>query len=199
MPIRFPEPPAEVAQAAQPARPPRWKRLLRADYADPEMGGGMAVPPQPVFTAGLEQLLSAQEAEETVEGGPTWRFSRFDANGELGAFEVNPESRGGSSVAGGDDRFSAAIRDALAVAADDERVRGGDYEARLFRVPALYLLALWLHAAQQPDLFVPLHAVAGVETRTVYDQDSFLAALRDAAEGALSAYRDAERPDELGS
>lgn len=199
MPIRFPDPPEDVAQAAQPATPARWRRVLRADYADPARGGGMAVPPQPVFTAGLEQLLRAERAEQTVAAGPTWRFSRFDTSGRLGAFEVTPGSPGGSSAAAGDDRFSAAIREALAVAAEDERVRAGDYEARLFRVPALYLLALWLHAAEQPDLFVPLQAIAGVETRRVYDQESFLGALREAAETTLSAYRDAERPDELGS
>ena len=199
MPIRFPEPPEDVARAARPERGGPWRRLLRARVGEPATGGAMSVPPQPVFTAGLEQLMTARQAEDSVAAGPTWRFSKFDASGQLGAFEVNPESRGGSSVAAGNDTFSAAITDALAVAAGDERVRDGDYEARLFRVPALYLLALWLHAEERPDLFVPLQAVAGVDTRRVYDQESFLAALRDAAEGTLSAYRDAERPDEMGS
>src|SRR5688572_4353502 len=100
MPIRFPEPPEDVAQAAHAEHPARWKRLFRARAADPAMGGAMSVPPQPVFTAGLELLMSAQQAEETVAAGPTWRFSKFDASGELGAFEVNP-ALGGGAVASG--------------------------------------------------------------------------------------------------
>jgi hypothetical protein len=82
----------------------------------------------------------------------------------------------------------------------DPRVGERDYEARLFRVPALSLLALWLHADGAPDLFVALgRSEADVEQGRVYDHDEFLAAVRGAAEGRLSAYDDAERPDELGS
>ena len=92
------------------------------------------------------------------------------------------------------------IREALAVADQDPRVGRPDYEARLYRVPALSLLAVWLHNAAALDLFVPIgRTPAGLEPNRVYEDGEFMTQVREAATQAGAAYEEAEAPDELGS
>jgi hypothetical protein len=137
--------------------------------------------------------------ERSVTRPAHWRVSGFTAAGRPHVKEV-AEDPSGAGVASGDDRFSPLIREALAVAADDSRVGDGSYEARLFRVPAVSLLALWLHGTAR-NLFVVIgrSPTTELEANHVYDEDLFISALRSAAERTLGAYREAERPDELGS
>lgn len=180
MPIRFPEPPSEAAAGTDP----------------------VPVPPQPVFTVGLDELLAAEsgrEAAQTASEPPTWRRSRFGAGGQAEASEVR-EGADSGAFASGNDRFSPMIREAVAVASEDSRTGERDYEARLYRVPALSLLALWLHAEDADDLFVPLgRPVGDLEPNRVYDDGEFMAGARAAAERISAHYDEAEETDELGS
>jgi hypothetical protein len=180
MPIRFPEPPPAAAIGADP----------------------VPVPPQPVFTVGLDELLAAKrgrEAAESAAAPPTWRRTRFAAGGQAEASEVRGEA-GAGALATGNDRFSPMIREALAIASEDSRTGDRDYEARLYRVPALSLLALWLHADGATDLFVPLgRPVGDLEPSRVYDDGEFTAGLRAAAERIAAHYDEADETDELGS
>jgi hypothetical protein len=185
MPISFPQPPQHVAEQS----------------ADLTEGVAPVMPAQPVFTVGLDELAAAGlgEAQESVTAPPTWRASRTGAAGEPEVLELGEDAEEGA-LAAGDDRFGPQIREALALAEQDPRARETDYEARLFRVPALNLLALWLHAHSSTDLFVPLGAAApALEGGRVYDDGEFMAALRSAAAQLRSAYDEAENPDELGS
>ena len=189
MPIRFPTPPPPVMDALG-ARPEPGLRSA-------------SVPAQPVFTVGLEEVLEAEggaEAERSVRAVPTWRYSRFDAGGQPEVLELPEEGAGRGAAAAGDDRFGPMIREALAVADQDPRVGRHDYEARLYRVPALSLLAVWLHTATALDLFVPIgRTPAGLDPNRVYDDDEFMTEVRQAARQAGAAYEEAEAPDELGS
>ena len=189
MPIEFPQPPERVADEA---RPPREVRPRERGLGHPA-----PVPPQPIFTSGLEDVLAADGVERSISGPTHWRVSTFAAGGSPQVKEV-PDDPARLGTATGDDRFSPQIREALAVASEDPRVGEGTFEARLFRLPAVSVMALWLHSASQ-SLFVPIGAAAGLEPNRVYDEQAFLAALRGTAEQTLSAYRDAENPDELGS
>ena len=189
MPIRFPTPPPPVMDALG---------------AQPEPGARSAlVPAQPVFTVGLEEVLEAgggAEAERSVSAAPTWRYSRFDAAGQPQVLELPEEDAGRGAAAAGDDRFGPMIREALAVADQDPRVGRHDYEARLYRVPALSLLAVWLHTSAALDLFVPIgRTPEGLEPNRVYDDGEFMTQVREAAKQAGAAYEEAEAPDELGS
>src|SRR5919109_2953732 len=161
MPIRFPEPPPEAAAGTDP----------------------VPVPPQPVFTVGLAELLAAEtgpDAAETVSAPPTWRQSRFGPGGRAEVAEVRGEAEP-AAVATGNDRFSPMIREALAIASQDPRVADHDYEARLYRVPALSLLALWLHADEAFDLFVPIGRPVGeLEPNRLYDDAEFMSRVRAA-------------------
>ena len=191
MPIEFPQPPERVAAEA---RPPRDVRLRPRERG---LGPPAPVPPQPIFTSGLEDVLAADGIEAGISGPTHWRISTFEPGGTPQVKEV-PDTPGASGTATGDDRFSPQIREALAVASEDPRVGEGSFEARLFRLPAVSLMALWLHSSSL-SLFVPIGPAAGLESNRVYDEATFLSALRGAAEQTLSAYRDAENPDELGS
>jgi len=92
------------------------------------------------------------------------------------------------------------IREALAIADQDPRVGRHDYEARLYRVPALGLLAVWLHTDAALDLFVPLgRTPPGLDPNRVYADGEFMTQVREAASRAGAAYEEAEAPDELGS
>jgi len=161
-----------------------------------ETTGGAAEPPlpaQPVFTVNLDELLAGGGLPLTAT--PRWRVSRFEADGASKVMEVTGE--GAASV--GDDRFSPLIREALGVAAGDQRVQRHDYEARLFRTPALSLLALWLHASGAEDLFVAVgRPPGGLDANRVYPEAAFMAAIRGAAERLAAAFREAEDPDRLG-
>ena len=202
MPIRFPDPPPPVAEAIEQQRSPGRRGPLRRLR---QRGGAVErgpVPAQPVFTVGLEELLEESReggAEERISGTPTWRYTRFGVGGEPEVLELGAPAAG-APVAAGDDRFSPAIREALAVADQDPRVRDHDYEARLLRVPALSLLALWLHSGSSLDLFVPVGRPApGIERNRLYEDEEFMAAVRSAAEQARAVYEQADNPDELGS
>ena len=175
MPIRFPSPP----EAAEPAEG--------------------ALPPQPVYTVGLDQLGATGVAEESATVPPSWRVSRFDAAGRSEVVELR-DAPTTEHVSAGDDRFGPMIREALAVASEDDRVEGQDYEARLYRVPALTLLALWLHSPTAVDLFVPVGpSPPGLERNRLYEDSDFTAAINDAAAGLRETYDAAENTDELGS
>ncbi len=188
MPIRYPTPPPPV---------------LDALGARPEAGfrGAAPVPAQPVFTVGLEEVLEeGAEAERSVSTPPTWRLSRFDSAGQPQVLELPEEDAGRGSAAAGDDRFGPMIREALAVADQDPRVGRHDYDARLYRVPALSLLAVWLHTAAALDLFVPIgRTPPGLEPNRVYDDGEFMTQVRRAANQVRGAYDEADAPDELGS
>jgi hypothetical protein len=185
MPISFPQPPQHVAEA----------RGLTEGMPPP-------MPAQPVFTVGLDDLVEAGggEAQESITAPPTWRASGFDAGGAPEVLELPAEPEEAGGVATGDDRFGPAIQEALAVAEQDPRAREHDYEARLFRVPALSLLALWLHADAAPDLFVPVDPGAlPLPPDQVYDDRGFMDEVRAAAGMLRSTYAESENPDELGS
>lgn len=178
MAIRFPEPPGAITEG---------------------VAAEGALPAQQVFTVGLDDLRTAGLAEESVSAEPSWRHSSFDPAGRSQVLEI-PGEAAPAPAAPGDDRFGPMIREALAVAGEDPRVGERDYEARLFRVPALTLLALWLHSPTSVDLFVPVGPPPpGLERNRVYDDPDFTSAVSGAAEGTLDTYREADNPDELGS
>jgi hypothetical protein len=200
MAIHFPKPPSDVAAAAAHDVPDGERETLDLRRHD-ELGGAPPLMAQPIFTAGLRALAASEgDVEQVTEAPSSWRYAS-ELGGAPRAFEfvteVGAESEHAARV--GDDQFTPAIRQALAAAQDDPRVRADDFEARLLRVPALKLLAVWLHAAGAEDLFAPV-APTAVEAAPgeLYSADDFRGRLREAASRVLSQYESAERPDELG-
>ena len=198
MAIHFPEPPQDVAAAAAHDIPDAGREALRPRDA---AGGAPAPGAQPVFTAGLDALVEHDGNVGRVARAPTsWRYAS-EFGGSPRVFELATRGAAGKArtTRVGDDRFTPAIRRALTAAQDDPRVRAGDFEARLLRVPALKLLAIWLHGTGTNDLFVPVAPTAvDASPGRLYDADDFRSRLHEAASRTLSHYADAERPDELG-
>jgi hypothetical protein len=193
--IHFPEPPQDVATAAAAHEIP--------GALQPRAGAGGAAPPaaQPVFTAGMDAIVEHAGNVGRVANAPTsWRYAS-EVGGAPRVFEFAAKGTPGKAQTPrvGDDRFTPAIRHALTTAQDDPRVRAHDFEARLLRVPALKLLAVWLHGAGTNDLFVPVaRTTVDASPGELYDADDFRSRLHQAASRTLSLYEDAERPDELG-
>jgi hypothetical protein len=89
----------------------------------------------------------------------------------------------------------------LRVAERHQRADAERLELRLLRANALYLLALWLHPSDETgdDLFFPIApAPPPLRAETAYSSDSFGAEVSEMARSIASAYRSADRPDELG-
>lgn len=194
MAIRFPTPPASLSELAAKPSAGRLPRPRLPFGGKPE--AREVVPAFPVYTVGLDDLLAAGSAEASATRPPSWRFSRFDRDGNPEVVELTDDASGGAQATG-DDRFSQQIREALAIAEDDDRAGAATYEARLLRIPALSAIALWLHARPEVDLFVPTGHVPGLEGR-VYDDDAFMTAVRALATALLETFSDADDPDALG-
>jgi hypothetical protein len=191
MAIHFPEPPQDIAAAAA------------SDVPGAAMRPRAAAAPaaHPVFTAGLDAIVEHDGNVGRVATAPTsWRYAS-ELGGIPRVFELAAHGTTGKArtTTVGDDRFTPAIREALTAAQADPRVRDHDFEARLLRVPALKLLALWLHAAGTDDLFIPVAPTAvDASPGELCDADDFRFRLHEAASRTLAHYEDAERPDELG-
>ena len=159
--------------------------MIRPPYAPPEAIAALnaahrsgarenalrLAPVHQVFTATLTDVVEDRvlaAAQET-----SWR----DVTGTTAA-EVAP--RDGRYVLTSENQgpFVAATADAL------ERAKqlDGDYELRVLSIPALYVVALWLHA-DSTDVLIPLApAPNGLTANEPYDEASFTAALRPLAE-----------------
>lgn len=139
--------------------------------------------PHPVYEVGLDDIARGHLTQATRLDG--WRYLLVGGERALAAAEV--AAVGDSSV-----RFShfnegpfvAATVDGLSAAERLPEVNSGTYEVRLLRIPALYLIALWLHDGKQ-DLFLPLEPVPnGVKPLQRYREKELVAALQ-----SLSAKR----------
>ncbi len=166
----------------------------RPEYADRALGGAdpaslEAAVPHDVYTLGLE-AVAAGEALDAAE--PVGRRvlvmegDRAIASAEL----ADPDGGGGFSATEGP--YTEATADAVAEVETWPVVAGGEYELRVLRLPALYLMALWLKDRDgDDDLVVPLDpAPPGIEAGRGYSADELLGALRERARSELDSADD---------
>jgi hypothetical protein len=74
--------------------------------------------------------------------------------------------------------FTAATIEALTVAERMPKVAKADYELRLLKVPAVYLIALWLHGGDA-DILVPMgDPPGGLKKNKAYSEAGVIRALR---------------------
>ena len=118
--------------------------------------------PHPIYTLGLTDLLNRRPLDDLGESDITgWRYLVQDHERTVGGVElaVDPETS--------DVRFAqlqsgpiAELTEATIRSAQErDDVRQQSFEVRLLRVPALYVMALWLNdrdAQQNRDLIIPL-------------------------------------------
>ena len=183
MPLRAAQPPAaaEVIAATNVAR--------LASSSQPELGGlesaatsdvSLAMP-HPIYTLGLTDLLDRRSIDDLGESDITgWRYLVQDHERTVAGVElaVDPETS--------DVRFaqlqSAPIAESTEAtirgAQERDDVRQQSFEVRLLRVPALYVMALWLNdrdARQNRDLIIPLDpAPSWLEANRAYGAAEFM-------------------------
>jgi hypothetical protein len=178
------------------------RRTLTSTQRFPRRRGGelSLSSPHPVFAIPLDRLAAEDRPLEAAEL-VGWRALLEEDKRVVAAVELPATEAGKASALVNRGPFVDSTVAALTTAEGHERVASERLELRLLRVNALYLLALWLHAAEgDTDLFIPLApAPTPLQAETPYESAGFEAELSEMARAVVSSYKAAQRPDELGS
>lgn len=183
MSIQFSTPPPEASQAVV--------SKLRSVREQPVtnvrgLGGvvsGQATPTMPheVYVLGLRDVLSGRLPDNFRPSG--WRYILQAGGSAVSSAET--QATGGATQQFSEFNsgpYVAATVQTLDRMASLPQIRGKNLTARLLRIPALHLTALWLHGEDE-DVFVPLEpAPSGVEANRQYQASELFAALRREAE-----------------
>jgi hypothetical protein len=156
--------------------------------------------PHRVFTGELSTLADAEDANAAFVH-TAWRMLVEEAGevyaaAECHGFPQAPDSSVTTELNRGP--FVQATASVIAEMEGHPQFRDADYELRLLRVPALYLVALWLHG-EDGGYSVPLPpAPTPFEARRPYDIDVFMGHVREEARKMLDFYSRSDEPDLLG-
>lgn len=135
-----------------------------------------------VYHLGLDAVLSHRgvDAAEPV----SWRYVIGDANDARGV-AADVQLRRSQHIFAGIQQgpFVQGFTDEIRRLSSDAALRAWDFEPRLLRVPAIYVVAIWLHEARSSgDLFIPLPPVnRALQAGHRYDRAEFESALERAA------------------
>jgi hypothetical protein len=183
MPLRAAQPPAaaEVIAATNVAR------LAGSPHA--ELGGlesataadvSLAMP-HPIYTLGLNDLLNRRPIDDLGEHDITgWRYLVQDHERTVAGVElaVDPETSDVRFAQLQSGPVAESTEATIRGAQERDDVRQQSFEVRLLRVPALYVMALWLNdrdAQQNRDLIIPLDpAPSWLEANRAYSADEFM-------------------------
>ena len=156
-------------------------RALSVGRDEDASTGLAAVAPHLVYFVGLEDV--AQGRMLSAARPTSWRYILVKGDEACAAAEVTIAEDGHLGSFSHVDRgpFAQNIVAAVELAEITEAARGGDYELRLLSVPSLYLVALWLHGAE--DLLLPLEPAPGdLETVHFYTQEQIFSELSELIE-----------------
>ncbi|MBV8751366.1 MAG: hypothetical protein JO328_00715 [Hyphomicrobiales bacterium] len=184
MPIEFPQPPEQaralaeggVSAAIDSAREHRISPRLTTAAADrsPALS-------RPHATYNLTPHDIAERRPLAAARLTAWRFLIASAGEPLAAGEVDLDGAGHpiSFASLNIGPFVGSTLSALETAEKMPEVANGRYEARLLRIPEMYVMALWLKPRNAGDgIVVPLNpAPPALLARHAYDEAGFLAAL----------------------
>jgi hypothetical protein len=138
--------------------------------------------PHPVYIATLDDLAAGKllgAAKKT-----SWRYLLVQGESAVGEAELSAGRIKGKDLAFlglTHGPFSAATVEALRTAEDLPEVARADYELRLLKVPAVYLMALWLHRKGE-DILIPMgNPPGGLKENKPYSEAQVIAALRETA------------------
>lgn len=110
--------------------------------------------PHRVFTMGLDDVASGAGLDRAQPGG--WRYLVEDGGQLIASAEATERDDGGFELSQfTEGPFVAATDKAVKAVRKLPQLAAAGFELRLLRIPALYMMALWLHAAAA-DLLVPL-------------------------------------------
>lgn len=142
--------------------------------------------PHQVFTVGLTDLSDRSWVEKARLVG--WRYLLQGQNGVAMAAEVNASSSGDQGVSLNEGPFVEQTADLLADARASQNVEDGDYEFAVLRIPAIYVMALWLKSRNSgDDIFIPMGpTLEELEPGREYRLDEITPILVAAAKDALA-------------
>ncbi len=166
----------------------------RPEYGDRALGGAdpatlEAAVPHDVYTLGLDAIAEGKglgSAEPVGRRVLVMEGERAVAAAEL----TDPE--GGEGFSATEGPYTETTAQTVQEVEGWPVVADGEYDLRVLRLPALYLMALWLKDRDgDADLLVPLDpAPTGIEAGRGYPADELLGQLRARARDLLAAEDD---------
>ena len=158
MPIQVPNPPAEAIAAVRSAvRSFAERAMFRTPALRAAQPEHLTInQPHQVFLLGLDDLRAGPDLARARLVG--WRYLVQEGDRVIATAESTFADHGAPVFSNfNEGPFVASTTAALSMAKDDSRISQGNYEQRLLHVPALYVMALWLHEPTgADDLLVPL-------------------------------------------
>ena len=167
----------------------RLVSMTREPNADAAAFGGAATEtlglsaPHPVFNLGLDAIDKPEWLRLATMTG--WRYFVTSEAGPVATAEAGSRSRGGdvTGTLTNQGPFVLGSEQALAVSERAMEQVKGDYVLAMLRVPALYLVCLWLRsekAVDRLDRFVPVDpAPSPFVANKVLQPSDFIARLRE--------------------
>jgi hypothetical protein len=140
--------------------------------------------PHPVYVMGLESIATGAPLSTATLVG--WRYLLLGDDRSLAAAEVNTDNAEErvefSHVNQGP--FVESTIAGIAFAEGLDEVRETDFELRLLKIPALYVVSLWLQGNR--DILIPLAPSRyDLVPNTPYPEEEFLEILRGPAQDRL--------------
>jgi len=184
MSIEYPKPPAEADRAANDGvldvhRSETRGRAPARSLRDIGEGGRRLASPHAVHNLGLADVAKPGRLADAPM--TAWRYLVEEAGATVASAEVGVDARG--AVRGLDHvnegPFVKGTAAAQKAAAKLPQVRDGKVEARVIRIPALYVMALWLKDLDgDDDVVVPMApAPPFLEANRPYTEREFLRAV----------------------
>ena len=144
--------------------------------------------PHPVFYAPLDALAGGKLLDAATQS--SWRYLLVQDDAAVAEAELSvgrkdakragPKALEFLGLTHGP--FTAATIEALAAAEQLPQVAAADYELRLLKIPAVYLVALWLHGAKD-DILIPMgDPPGGLKKNKPYTEAAIIKALRGIVE-----------------
>jgi hypothetical protein len=158
----------------------RDRALTRADPARLALAA-----PHDVYSIGLSDLAGGAFLDAAT--AVSRRFLVMDGDKPIAAAELTDQDKG-SGFQANEGPYVESTAAAIAQAETDPDLANDDYEVRLLRIPALYVMALWLKNQQdETDVVIPLDpAPAPLEAGRKYSPAEVLSALLEPARARLA-------------
>jgi hypothetical protein len=141
--------------------------------------------PHDVYSLGLDAIAQGKGLSDAERVGR--RVLVMEGDRPILAAELqDPDGEGGFTATEGP--YTETTAQAVSDIETWPTVANGEYELRMLRLPALYLMALWLKDYEgQSDLIVPIAPTpSGLEPGVPYTEHELFAALRERTPGNLT-------------
>jgi hypothetical protein len=189
MPIitRRAPPGGEAVLAANVTDLMRAKRLPHGMKAEMQPEELTHSEPHPVYVATLDDLAAGKLLGAAKQTG--WRYLLVHSDAAVAEAELTAGRRPAKGAKRPQHKelefaglthgpFTGATIDGLHAAERLPQIAKADYELRLLKVPAVYLVALWLHGGSE-DILVPLgQPPGGLKKNKAYTEAGVIRALR---------------------